>query len=102
MLPAVNSKINTRNNTIFASKLSDKDTGSKKLIEEVRAPAFFPSYSVENVIKEQDEFRKSVYLESYKREKMEKRKHTIFSLFKTILYVAGIYLIISKIKFKSK
>lgn len=102
MTNIINSLTNTNNNIIGAYKLSDKHTGQKKLLSQLKAPPYYPAYSPEYVIREQENLRKNIYFESYKREKIEKRNHTIASLLKTILFVTGIYLLISKIKFKSK
>lgn len=96
----INSHSNMNNNALAASKLSNKDTGSRKLIGEVRSPDFFPSYSVEKVLKQQDEFRKSIAIESYKQNEKLKRKNAFVSFIKTVLYVCSIYLIISKVKIK--
>lgn len=103
MTNIINTQINRDSNIIAAKKLSDKDTGNRNSIGQVRAPSYFPSYSVERAMKEADEFRKSVYLESYKNEQKQKRKQKFSSLIKTFLYVGGVYLVISKINFsKSK
>lgn len=97
MTNIINTQLNSSNNIIAAKKLSDKNTGKRNLTGKVRAPSYFPSYSIEKSTKEADEFRKSVYLEKYKREQNIKRKQNFISLIKTGLYIGAVYWLISKI-----
>ena len=96
----INSQISIDNNAIAAKKISDKYTGEKKSLSSVRAPEHYPTYDFEKISRQKDEFIKSVYLDSYKNEKRTKTKTAFFSLLKTVLYVTGVYIAISKIKFK--
>lgn len=98
----LNSQIPLNNNIIAAKTLSDKSTGKRETIGEIRAPEFYPRYSLASALKQHDEFAKSIYKENYKKQKSSERKQSLFSFVKTIGFVGIIYLLISKFRLPKK
>lgn len=93
----INSQMNINNNSIVAKNLTDSSVQQRK-IGVISAPESLPKYSINKVLQEKDEFRKTTISQNYiKSENSKKRKSNLLKLGFILSAVAGFFILKRKV-----